>query len=362
MSIAGTIRDLTALGVLPSNIRDIPSGGGIAFAIVDDAGRRSWLEVDVDGGPTLHAVQMMDDALQTQGYGSVTTGYKSTYSDASAKIVSGPDIVCWGDSMTAGAGGGGTTYPSVLASLLSGVGYTGSVRNSGVGGEGVTITARSGATPFIVDVTGGSIPASGGVTITFRQINGSNVAPLLQGDGNPDGGMTGPLKGVLGTITYDSATTTYTFTRTTAGSAVTCDRPEAFRTDYSEARRGDIYIIWIGQNIPSNDRAIQDARAMVEHMTALSKRYIVVSKPTSTDTDDAAWHAEFGRRFLAIRKYMVEFGLQDAGITPTTQDNTDMANGVVPTSLRSDSVHWTAAGYTIMGQQVFNRIRELGWV
>lgn len=278
-----------------------------------------------------------------------------------AITTSGPDIVCWGDSMTAGAGGGGTAYPGVLQSILAANSKPGAVRNSGVGGENsVTITGRTGANPFIVDVTGGVIPASGGVEVTLRPINGVAVAPLLQGTGTTGATFIGQLNGIHGTISLSGGV--YTFTRTTAGSAVTTNRPEPFRTDYSEARRGDIAIIWIGQNGPSEERARNDARAIINHLSPVIKRWLVISKPTSTDADDALWHNEFGRRFIAIRKYMVEFGLADAGITPTTQDTTDIGNGVVPSSLRFDSTHWNAAGYTILGQQVYRRLSELGWI
>ena len=316
----------------------------VVFAITDSSDRRSWLEFNAQGKPTVRAIQLIGEGLSSTLF----------------PVVSGPDIVCWGDSMTAGAGGNGTTYPSVLQSLLTAAGKTAVVRNAGVGGEtSVTITARTGATPFIVDVSGGQIPASGGVTITFRPINGQPVAPLLQGTGT-GGSFTGSLAGVPGTITQSGGV--YTFTRTTAGTAVTANRPLPFRTDFSEARRGDIALIWIGQNGPSNTRAIEDARAIVEHLTALNKRYLVISRPTSTDADDAAWFSAFGRRFVAIRAYMVEFGLQDAGITPTSQDLADIAAGRIPSSLRVDAVHWTAAGYTVMGNVIFNRLNELGWI
>ena len=154
----------------------------------------------------------------------------------------------------------------------------------------------------------------------------------------------------------------YTFARTTAGTQITFDRPKPFYLDVAAPRLGDIHIIWIGQNGPSTARAISDAKAIIQHMQALDKRYLVVSKPTSTDADDSLFFAEFGRRFVAARKYLVQYGLQDAGITPTAQDNIDIANGVVPTSLRADAVHWTAQGYTILANILFNRIKELGWI
>lgn len=358
--IGGKLTPVNTPAMLGSEDADSDlNGDGGGF--VDEESRRLWLEWDAAGKPTARAALLMLEKLIAAGFSPTPAKYKAVHQATERSIVSGPDIVCWGDSMTAGAGGGGTTYPSVLQSLLTAASYAGTVRNAGVGGEtSVTITARSGATPFLVDVSGGVIPSSGGVTIIFRQINGQSVTPLLQGTGTPGTTFTGSLAGVPGTISQSGGN--YTFTRTASGSAVAVTRPVAWRTDFSEARRGDIAIIWIGQNGPSNTRAIEDARAIIDHLEALNKRFLVISKPTSSAADDAAWFAEFGRRFLAIRAYMVEYGLQDAGITPTAQDTTDISNGVVPTSLRTDSVHWTAAGYTILGNQVFKRLNELNWI
>ena len=112
-------------------------------------------------------------------------------------------------------------------------------------------------------------------------------------------------------------------------------------------------------------RAIQDAKAIIQRMTALDKRFLVISKPggsSTSDVDDAMWFAEFGRRFIPIRQYMVKYGLADAGITPTAQDITDMANGTVPTSLRSDSVHWLGVDYTILANIIFQRLYEMEWI
>ncbi len=149
-------------------------------------------------------------------------------------------------------------------------------------------------------------------------------------------------------------------------------RPSPFYLDYMKDHYSDIHIIWVGQNNGSDqDRAIDDAKAIINKMKVLDKRYLVLSKPVSSteattkserDAVDAKFFAEFGRRFIAIRQYMIEFGLQDAGITATTQDIADIASGTVPTSLRADTVHFTADGYQIVAQQVFNRLNEFGWV
>lgn len=63
-----------------------------------------------------------------------------------------PGVVCWGDSLTAGAGGEGITYPKVLSELLSANNYiTTTVINMGVGGENTReIMARAGALNIVL--------------------------------------------------------------------------------------------------------------------------------------------------------------------------------------------------------------------
>lgn len=345
---------------------------GASVAIVDEDDNRTWLEADEAGMPTGYSIECLKELLGMNTDVTLPFKYKSSYQTTEYKLVSGPDITCWGDSMTAGAGGNGTTYPVVLGNLLTAYGSSAKVFNAGVGGEtSVTITARQGGNPFVARVVDGVIPATlTPVTITLDQIDGQIVRPLLQGNGAPNYGFTGKLAGVEGTIalvkpnggsTWDAANY-YTFTRKTAGSEVAVNRPETFYLDFANAHLGDIHIVWIGQNGPSTARAISDTKAMIQRMEAANKRFLVVSKPTSTDADDSLFFAEFGRRFVAIRKYLIEFGLGDAGITPTEQDTTDIANGTIPTSLRSDAVHWTAQGYTILANLLFNRIKELGWI
>ena len=96
------------------------------------------------------------------------------------------NILCWGDSLTAGAGGNGTTYPKTLQTLL---GSLYSVQNFGVGGENsLGISARQGGIPVLLkrDVT---LPATTDVVIIgdssdsgiISSWNSSNIRILLQG-------------------------------------------------------------------------------------------------------------------------------------------------------------------------------------
>ncbi|WP_019407703.1 SGNH/GDSL hydrolase family protein [Pseudomonas psychrophila] len=334
-----------------------------SFAIADENDRRLWLEAGSDGKPSAYAMKCIIEKLPGDIGGAPSTYNAGT--QGVLKMVSGPNFTAPGDSMTQGAGGNGTTYTGVLQSLLTAAGHPGTVTNRGVGGEtSVTITARMGGYPFMVLPVAEVIPATTTpFEITLLPINGQMPAPLKQGYLT----YTGRLGAVPGTFsrTESSGVLTYYFTRATAGPEVVANRPMPMYLDVGIEARGDIYLIWIGQNGPDTTRAIQDAKALIQQMTALDKRYLVISKPGGTsaqDAEDAQWFAEFGRRFIPIRQYMVKYGLADAGITPTAQDIIDMANGTVPSSLRVDPTHWGAAGYTILGHVVFQRLIELEWV
>lgn len=50
--------------------------------------------------------------------------------------------------------------------------------------------------------------------------------------------------------------------------------------------------------------------------------------------------AAFGTHFLDIRSYLLEHGLEEAGIAPTDQDLMDLADGEIPSSLRRGHCTW----------------------
>lgn len=78
---------------------------------------------------------------------------------------------------------------------------------------------------------------------------------------------------------------------------------------------------------------------------------------------NAYMQSKYGRHFVDIHKYLVEFGMADwPALTPTADDVWDMQNNRVPRSLRVDSTHFNQYGYRTVGRLVTARMRELGWV
>ena len=78
------------------------------------------------------------------------------------------------------------------------------------------------------------------------------------------------------------------------------------------------------------------------------------------DSLDAALQQEFGDRYVNVRQYMIQNGLESEGLTATENDRALMAQGFVPESLRSDNVHFNAYGYEALGRLIYQRMVDLG--
>ena len=268
--------------------------------------------------------------------------------------------VAWGDSLTHGTGGGGTSYPSILSTMARGFVIT----EEGIGGETSTqIAARQNGVLNALSVTGNSIPASGPVVVTAN----TAAVPSVQGDWSSYGTLVG-IPGLLRRQSDDS----FLFTRTTAGSVTSCPAGSAFTTDEGVLRRSTPMLLWVGRNNASSRATVNaDIAAMVAYST--SSNYLVLSVlngasegvGTTAYTNivtnlNADLATTYGTKFLDVRGYLVVHGLTDAGITATTGDVADVAADIVPRSLRYDSVHLNAAGYSVVATQVYNKLRALG--
>ena len=130
------------------------------------------------------------------------------------------------------------------------------------------------------------------------------------------------------------------------------------------SRRNDIQIIWVGTNKDwdSNDDLISKINAMINYST--SNKYIIIGllKRYASDELDNAMQSAFGEHFLNIRNYMITNGLTDASISATEQDNTDILNNTVPTSLMQDEIHLNATGQVLVGNQVYNKLVNLEYI
>lgn len=275
-----------------------------------------------------------------------------------------PEINAWGDSLTYGVGGQGISYPFILESLINL-----NVNNYGITAEGAkTIAYRQGALPIYVNefkIHDEVVPVE--VSIIYSQGEERENILLENGDSgiNPCS-----IDGIEGRMSFNKDNGKYYFTRLIAGEEVTVKNDTQIITSaMSNKNENDINIIFIGTNnrptIYNIDNIIEIQKEMIEYSG--SDKYIVVgltSKDYMSDIDliNNRLEDEFKDKFLDIRKYTLDRGLDDAGIEASSQDIIDIENGEIPTSLRIDSVHGNKNFYEIMGNQIYDKIIELKYI
>ena len=271
------------------------------------------------------------------------------------------NIACYGDSLTAGAGSTTMPYPKQLKTL--GKRFV-NVVNLGVGGENSkSIAIRQGAIPIYTDSF--TIPAdTSAVEIEIKDADSQSVFLAGQGDAglNPC-----YINNVEGTISKSGDK--YYFTRTSSGNSVTVTSGTQIITDGMKNHRDDLMIIWAGTNDRPSASTIQNVINNIDSMIEYSSNsnYIVIgltSKSYMPEVEEVneILAEKYGEHFLDIRKYLLENGLSDAGITATAQDEIDINSGEIPSSLRYDEVHFNDYGYTIVGTQVYNKLISLGYI
>ncbi len=298
-----------------------------------------------------------------------------------------PGIVCWGDSITEGYEGGGSTWPlrvskrmeaELMAPLRESLQYPGLIAppviNMGIAGETtLEIAGRNGAIPYLVDerVT---IPGGRGsrVDISFSSAyKGEMVQPLELGDA---GIRFVVINGVRGRLLrwWDrpSWRSRYIFERSEPGAAVTIEPGTPIMTEAC-AQYGDyVMVIMMGANggYDSSEELVLQYQAMLQHQSIEKDRYVVVGMPL-IDADLAKWRRDeaamkkaFGEHYVSYREWLIENGLQRAGITPTAADKERMKKGLIPLALlQPDEIHFTGTGYSLLGDMVYEKMDELGY-
>jgi hypothetical protein len=265
-------------------------------------------------------------------------------------------IDCWGDSLTNGVGANGNGYPLKLATLL-GDDYT--VNKYGNGGEGcVGIASRQGG--YDIYLKPFTLPMSGTVAIEFYNNYDNRIALTNKWGMNPC-----YVNGVQCEFSINGST--YYLEQKNGNSEVVFDRPIKLNTLGSIVSKKHINIIWVGtNNVEDNsiDTIIESIRVMINNLN--HDKYIIIgltSKSYHNDVEEKnkqLW-ANFGNHFLDIRRYILDYGLEDMNITPNDNDNSAIINGEIPPSLLTDNVHFNETGYELISRLVYQKGKELGY-
>ena len=265
------------------------------------------------------------------------------------------DLCFWGDSLTAGTGGSGTNYPSVCASEL---GIT-AFKNCGVGGETAnTIACRQGGDSLILKAgTVGEYSLS-----EFTDIYGTKCHPLRQGTGS---NSVNPIyiNGVKCNLSISQTSITdpnAKYTITGYNGKLLADTPVKFSgCDITS----EITVIFVGQNGPD----LAERLCIIDSMISkVNDKYIVMGLSTgsasSRSEEESQMLNKYGVHYFNTRYMLSKYGMDIMNLTPTSSDVDEMNSGKVPSSLRSDSVHLNAKGYTALGKMLAQKIRACGYV
>lgn len=144
--------------------------------------------------------------------------------------------------------------------------------------------------------------------------------------------------------------------------------------------KDDIQIIFMGTNggwmITADDaetrikKLTSQIDMMIDYNT--SKKYIIIGmhyfyswvlyNGLTKEQLENAMLLKYGNHYINLRKYMIEYGLADAGLTATETDTEAINNGNVPPSLLySDGIHGNAYFYNILANLVNKKGIELGY-
>jgi len=272
-----------------------------------------------------------------------------------------------GDSLTAGAGGEGTTMSNVTLKLLKGNWI---VKNRGVGGENsLTIGARQGGIPMYIKDTitipanGSSVEIPNGI---YSSYNNKNIYPLIQGEGglNPC-----YINGIECTLKRNSKTEKYSIKRNRRSSESYTTKPKTnIVTQLSFETKG-IATIFIGQNggYENPEDLLNQINQFVKHKGD-ENIIIITSHGNGNSKIVKPIKKKYGKRLIDLKKYMSEKAIYDAiefdllpnnGKYPTNEDLERMDKNQTPKTLLKDGIHFNSIGYELLGRLRYKKGKEL---
>lgn len=286
-------------------------------------------------------------------------------------------IDLFGDSLTAGSGGSGRNVETVLRALLPGR----IINNWGIPGQTAEqIAARQGGLPLTLTVTGGALPASfatAAVTPSTQLLStpADNTTRYLSGS------ISGAPATLVRTATGGPPSTSETYTIMNAGNpnAVTVAGWAPFVPDQATNAADSVQVLWLGRNnVPSLANVPTLVNGCIQAIPQPRRVIVIGILPSLEETNGTSSKTAIDSANASIKTLTEAAGgvfipstppttaeMTALGYTPTTQDNTDIANGVFPTGMRSDTaaphVHLEGVGYSVFAYRLRDAINDNGF-
>lgn len=275
-----------------------------------------------------------------------------------------PTISCFGDSLTAGTGG--TPYPTFLSWY-----YRRLVNNFGVGGQTAQqIACRQGGLPIYLGA------------FTFNNQTAVSITPNYQFLSTPADNttrtMSGTINGIQCIITRTASggppSTTETYTILPVGNNTTAIPANSqFLPDDGLNATRDIQILWLGRNnvptLTGLDGWIDSCVGKLHH----PRRVLIIgvknaqnetngtANKTAIDAMNVILQGNYPNNYVSIAPPTQAEATAVGYGTFTTQDITDIANGIFPATFHFDNVHFNSYGYQVIANRCISLIGNFGW-
>lgn len=196
----------------------------------------------------------------------------------------------------------------------------------------------------------------------LTDIYGTTCNPLRQGSGNSS---VNPIyiNGVKCTMSISQTSTTdpnAKYTITGYNDKLLAETPVKFAGCDITAK---ITVIFVGQNGPGLAQRLSIIDSMI---SKINDKYIIMGLSSGSSAsradEEAQLLSKYGVHYFNTRHMLSKYGMDIMKLTPTSSDTIEMNNGEVPSSLRADSIHLNANGYTALGKMLAQKIRACGYV
>jgi hypothetical protein len=240
-------------------------------------------------------------------------------------------IVGWGDSMMSGAGGEGINIINVIAEKLNISEYY----NFGVGGlTSENIAILQGGKPFEISLKNNTITGIDSLTY-YNTLPFNNQTHQFR---------EGSLDGVNGTLKKEGNSFYFL-----SDASKPIAEKIVFKFKDSEQNKGAIVIIWAGRNDGGNLPTFENIKAMTKNNNAyvlsvcngVDEGFGTQSHTIITELNSQLKEF-YGERFIDVREFLVN----------------GSENDCIPANLFSDTVHFNAEGYRLVGEYVAEKIKK----
>lgn len=278
-----------------------------------------------------------------------------------------PGIACWGDGLTYGTFGEGTSYPYVLEELIKEENYPYEVDNMGVYGEDSrTVLGRTGALPFIV---GEDFTIDGNselIKMEIKSEDGNEVNPCIQ-DYNPGfnpcvvAGVNCIIYGETRPDDLTRASAYYLSRQDNSTRAVEVPAGTEVMTSGSTEYEDYINILQIGDGggYSTDTELIEQSERFAEKF-GVSGKYIIIGRMSGTADENEIYDSEmenrFGDHYLNVREMLTSEEIE--GVEYSQEDKEAMEEGLIPDCLINNG-YLNSKGYEAVARLVFERLKEL---